>query len=73
MASEWDGSVQDSFSFSGPYMYTMKEEDTIFLSRNPYYTHTNRPFYFDQVRFGFGLSNDEIYDVINPDILLSDT
>jgi hypothetical protein len=70
----WDGSLNPTLAFSGPYIYTDKEEkkETIFLGRNPYYTHTNRPFFFDQVRFGFGTTNDEIYDVINPDVLLTD-
>jgi hypothetical protein len=70
----WDGSLNPTLSFSGPYIYTTKEEkkETIFLGRNPYYTHTNRPFFFDQVRFGFGTTNDEIYDAINPDVLLTD-
>lgn len=55
-------------------MFTDKEqrEDTIFLTRNPSYIHTNRPFFFDQIRFGFGQTNSDIYDVINPDLLLTD-
>lgn len=71
----WNGDVADTLSFSGPYIFTNKENQkkSIFLARNPYYTHTNRPYFFDQVRFGFGMTNNEIYKVINPDILLSDT
>lgn len=75
IAADWDGSLHTALSFSGPYIYTDKEEkkETIFLGRNPYYTHTNRPFYFDQVRFGFGETNEALYDVINPDVMLTDT
>lgn len=75
IAADWDGSLNTALSFSGPYIYTDKEEkkETIFLGRNPYYTHTNRPFYFDQVRFGFGETNEALYDVINPDVMLTDT
>lgn len=75
ITDDWSGSLNTALSFSGPYIYTAKEEkkDTIFLGRNPYYTHTNRPFFFDQVRFGFGETNDEVYDVVNPDVLLTDT
>lgn len=71
----WNGDINDTFSFSGPYVFTNKEDQkkSIFLARNPYYTHTNRPFFFDQVRFGFGAKNSEIYKVITPDIILSDT
>jgi ABC-type oligopeptide transport system substrate-binding subunit len=75
ITTEWNGLIHEKLSFSGPYIYKAKEDkkETLFLPRNPYYTHTNRPFYFDQVRFGFGLTNKEITRVINPDILLSDT
>jgi|GEM_PF-3586731 len=75
IAKDWNGDVKESLSFSGPYIYTDKESQkkTLFFSRNPYYTHTNRPFFFDQVRFGFGTTNTEIYNVINPDIILSDS
>ena len=71
----WNGDVNDTLSFSGPYIFTDKENQkkSIFLARNPYYTHTNRPFFFDQVRFGFGAENREIYKVITPDIILSDS
>lgn len=71
----WNGDIHDTLSFSGPYVFTSKEDQkkSIFLARNPYYTHTNRPFFFDQVRFGFGSKNSEIYKVITPDIILSDT
>jgi hypothetical protein len=67
--------VNETLSFSGPYIFTDKENQkkSIFLARNPYYTHTNRPFFFDQVRFGFGAENREIYKVITPDIILSDS
>lgn len=70
----WNGDINDTLSFSGPYVFTNKEDQkkSIFLARNPYYTHTNRPFFFDQVRFGFGTKNSEIYKVITPDIILSD-
>lgn len=66
--------MHDALSFSGPYILTNKENQkkSILLARNPYYTHTNRPYFFDQVRFGFGTTNNEIYKVINPDIFLSD-
>lgn len=71
----WNGDINDTLSFSGPYIFTNKEDQkkSIFLARNPYYTHTNRPFFFDQVRFGFGAKNSEIYKVITPDIILSDS
>lgn len=71
----WNGEINDTLSFSGPYVFTDKESQkkSIFLARNPYYTHTNRPFFFDQVRFGFGAENREIYKVITPDIILSDS
>lgn len=71
----WNGDIHDTLSFSGPYVFTNKEDQkkSIFLARNPYYTHTNRPFFFDQVRFGFWAKNSEIYKVITPDIILSDT
>ncbi len=74
LTTDWNGTIGNAFSFSGPYITAHKEEreDTIFLSRNPSYIHTNRPFFFDQVRFGFGQTNKEIYDVINPDMLLTD-
>jgi|GEM_PF-927620 len=53
IADDWTGTLKEILSFSGPYVYTTKQEkkETVFLTRNPYYTHTNRPFYFDQVRF----------------------
>jgi ABC-type oligopeptide transport system substrate-binding subunit len=75
ITTEWNGLVHEKLSFSGPYIYKSREDnkETLFLPRNPYYTHTNRPFYFNQVRFGFGITNKEITRVINPDILLSDT
>jgi hypothetical protein len=71
----WNGDIHDALSFSGPYVFTSKEDQkqSIFLARNPYYTHTNRPFFFDQVRFGFWAENREIYKIITPDIILSDT
>lgn len=71
----WNGDINESLSFSGPYIFTSKENQkkSIFLARNPYYTHTNRPYFFDQVRFGFGAKNSEIYKVITPDIVLSNS
>lgn len=69
----WDGAMSEALSFSGPYILTSREVDknTILLSRNPYYTHTNRPFFFDQIRFGFGSTINEIYKTISPDIILA--
>lgn len=75
LVEEWSGDVGETLSFSGPYIFTNKENQkkSIFLARNPYYTHTNRPYFFDQVRFGFGMTNNEIYKIITPDIFLSHT
>jgi len=53
ITDDWTGDLKETLSFSGPYVYINKKEkkETVFLARNPYYIHTNRPFYFDQVRF----------------------
>lgn len=54
ITENWDGTLTESMSWSGPYVYPdlKKADKRIFLlTRNPFYTHTNRPFYFDQVRF----------------------
>lgn len=75
IGENWDGTLSPLMSWSGPYIYPDKkrgDEETLLLTRNPYYTHTNRPFYFDQVRLGFGATNEIITDIINPDLILTE-
>lgn len=43
------------------------------MKQNPYYKHTETLQYFDQIRFGFGDTKEEVDDIINADILLTDT
>ncbi len=74
LADTWNGILGENISYNGPYIYSSKDntQNSLLVVRNPFYTHTNRPFYFDQVRFGFGETNKDIYRAINPDIILSD-
>lgn len=61
--------------FSGPYVFHSIEDKkgTILLKYNPYFKSAQNTHYFDQIRFGFGETLDEVNSTINPDILLSDT
>lgn len=61
--------------FSGPYVFHSIEDkkETILLKYNPYFKSEQNTHYFDQIRFGFGETLDEVNSTINPDILISDT
>ncbi len=71
---------KDTFDFltansSGPYIFISQDDKkrTFLLRKNPRYREESIEFYFDQVRLGFSPSHDELEDIIDADITLSDT
>lgn len=75
LQEEWSGDITNALSFNGPYILEQdwSRESTLLLRRNPQYVQASKPFFFDQIRLGFGTTNHDVYDSIDPDIFLSNT
>lgn len=75
LEKEWDGTLWENMSQSGPYVLSTKasETDSLYLTRNNYYNQTIQPFYYDQIRFGFGKTPKLLRKNIHPDLILGNT
>lgn len=68
-----DNSNFATLSFSGPYIFSEKDTNTITLKTNPGYQTKPDMYFLDQVRFGFGDTQKNVKKSINPDVWIGDT
>lgn len=70
----WETANFSTLSFSGPYMFSEKDEGTgvITLKRNPGFEPREDSYFLDQLRFGFWATQKLVKKSLSPDVWLGE-